>query len=116
VGGGAPGLFLGGARTRGSHQSELSRRVRPPMKWSYGKVFGWFVAVSFVSLVVYVHMVMASVRPVASLPGEMFAIALLAFLTAALAAVWRHNHSVYPRAFEGWDRSFVCFRCGTISE
>jgi hypothetical protein len=116
VGSGGPGLFLGGARTRGSHQSELSRRLRPPMKWLYRKVFGWFVAVSFVSLLAYVHMVMASVRPVASLPGEVFAIALLAFLIAALAAVWRHNHSAYPRAFAQWDHSFVCLKCGAIAE
>jgi high-affinity Fe2+/Pb2+ permease len=86
------------------------------MKWSYCKVFGWFVALSFVSLVAYIHMVMASVRPVASSPGEMFAIALLAFLTAVLSAVWRHNRSVYPRAFAQWGRSFVCLKCGAISE
>src|ERR1700728_4029691 len=69
LGGGGPGLILARAGTRGSHQSALSRRLRPPVKWSYRKVFGWFVALSFVTLVAYVHLVMASVRPLSSLPG-----------------------------------------------
>jgi hypothetical protein len=33
-----------------------------------------------------------------------------------LLLVVRHNHSVYPRRFAEWDRSFICQRCGTVRQ
>src|SRR5215472_11606023 len=38
VGGYGPGLVIGKATTRGLHQSVLSMRLKPPVKWSYRKL------------------------------------------------------------------------------
>lgn len=86
------------------------------MKWSYAKVFGWSLVVAFVSLIVYVHLVMSSAEPVSSTSGETFAFLLLVIFLLSEAAVWRHNHAAYARAFAKWDRQFVCMRCGATSE
>jgi hypothetical protein len=32
-----------------------------------------------------------------------------------LTLVVKHNHSVYPKRFSEWDRSFICQRCGKIT-
>ena len=45
VGGGGPDLVVGKATTRGTHQSALSKKLAPPVKWSYLKVIGWSVLV-----------------------------------------------------------------------
>jgi hypothetical protein len=58
LGSGGPSALLGKAATKGFHQTELSRRLRPPMKWSYLKLIGWLVLALLVSLIAYVHMVM----------------------------------------------------------
>jgi hypothetical protein len=29
---------------------------------------------------------------------------------------WKHNHSSYPQQYAKWDRSFICERCGAISQ
>jgi hypothetical protein len=31
-------------------------------------------------------------------------------------AVWRHNHLRFPREYARWDRSFLCQRCGAVSQ
>ena len=111
-----PSVFVGRAKTRGSQQTERSIRLRPPVKCSYGKAVLWFALVLLVSLIGYVHMVMARTYVVSSAPGEVLAFALLALLGAALVIVWRHNHFTYPRALKTWDRSFVCGRCGVVSK
>src|SRR5260370_41669947 len=49
VGGGGPDLVVGRARTKGSHQTELSKRLSPPIKWSYLRVISWSV-LGFLSL------------------------------------------------------------------
>ena len=38
VGGNGPDLVVGRATTQASHQSALSKQLRPPAKWSYLKV------------------------------------------------------------------------------
>src|SRR5580693_9115485 len=59
VGGGGPNLLVGRATTQGTEQSALSKRLTPPLKWSYRKVIGWsvlaFVCVGW--LVFYVNTV-----------------------------------------------------------
>src|SRR5437667_8682563 len=45
VGDGGPDLVVGRATTRGSQQSALSKKLTPPVKWSYLKVIGWSVLV-----------------------------------------------------------------------
>src|SRR5258708_1542510 len=48
-GSGGPDLVVGRARTKGSHQTELSKRLSPPIKWSYLRVISWSV-LGFLSL------------------------------------------------------------------
>ena len=115
-GSGGPSVLIGKAAAKGAQQTELSKRLRPPMKWSCGKVVLWFALVLLAFLIGYVHVVMASTHLVSSVPGEMFGLALLGLMIAGPAIVWRHNHFVYQRALERWDRSFVCGRCGAVSE
>src|SRR5438874_2066173 len=68
VGGGGPDLLVGGATTRGSQQSAFSKRLSPPVKWSYLKVIGWsvlvFVCVGW--LVFYVNTITTNAATVAS--------------------------------------------------
>src|SRR5437870_13051166 len=45
VGGNGPDLVVGRATTRGSQQSALSKKLSPPVKWSYLKVIFWSVLV-----------------------------------------------------------------------
>jgi len=49
VGGHGPGLIIGKATTRGLHQSVLSKRLNPPVKWSYRKLILWW-ALAFLSI------------------------------------------------------------------
>ena len=46
VGGSGPDFIIGKATTRGFHQSVLSKRLSPPVKWSYRKLILWWVVVS----------------------------------------------------------------------
>ena len=47
VGGSGPDLIIGRATTRRFHQSVLSKRLSPPVKWSYRKLILWWALVSF---------------------------------------------------------------------
>jgi len=49
VGGHGPDFVIGKATTRGFHQSVLSKRLNPPVKWSYRKLILWW-AVAFLSI------------------------------------------------------------------
>ena len=117
VGGNGPDLIMGRASTRGSQQSALSKKLSPPMKWSYRKVVSWsvlvFLCVGWV--VFYVNTITQNAASVASpaLTAYVFIAALIFALVLLL--VVRHNRSVYPKRFADWDRSFICQRCGTVS-
>lgn len=116
VGAGGPDVVIGRATTRGVQQSDLSKKFSPPTKWSYGKVILWSVVVSFVALVVFVRSVMSHPGPVSSFPVTLYAVIFPIVLAVALAAIWRHNHSTYSQEYADWGRSFVCERCGTVSQ
>ena len=49
VGGHGPDFVVGKATTRGFHQSVLSKRLKPPVKWSYRKLIRWWL-VLFLSI------------------------------------------------------------------
>ena len=83
---------------------------------AYRKVLLWSVAISLVALVVYVRSVMSQAGPVSTLPVTLYAITFPVVLAFLLAMVWRHNHSAYQRQYADWDRSFICQRCGTVSQ
>ncbi len=116
VGAGGPDVVIGRATTRGVQQSDLSKKLGPPTKWSYGKLILWSVGISFVALVVYVRSVMSHPGSASSFPVTLYAVIFPVVLAVLLAAVWRHNHSTYSREYAEWNRSFVCERCGTVSQ
>jgi hypothetical protein len=116
VGEGGPDVVIGTATTRGIQQSDLSKKLSPPKKWSYGKVILWSVGISFVALVVYVRSVMSHPGPASSFPVTLYAVMFPVVLAVLLAAIWRHNHSTYTREYGEWSRTFLCERCGTVSK
>jgi hypothetical protein len=116
VGAGGPDVVIGRATMRGVQQSDLSRKLSPPTKWSYRKLILWSIAISLVALVVYVRSVMSQPGPASTLPVTLYAIFFPVVLAILLALVWRHNHSYYRRQYAEWDRSFICQRCGAVSQ
>src|SRR5260370_18069971 len=110
VGGGGPDLVVGRATTRGTEKSTLSKKLTPPVKWSYLKVIGWsvlvFVCVGW--LVFYVNVVKTNATTVSSTPLTLFALVSGAFFALLLFLAWRHNHSTYARKYVSWHRSFSC--------
>ena len=118
VGEGGPDLVVGRATTRGSQQSALSKKLTPPVKWSYLKVIGWsvlvFVCVGW--LVFYVNTVTTNATTVSSFPLTFFTLISAAGFALLLFLVWRHNHSAYAQEYARWDRAFICQRCGVVSE
>jgi hypothetical protein len=116
VGAGGPDIVIGRATTRGVQQNDLSKKLSPPTRWSYSKPILWSVGISFVALVVYVRSVMSHPGPASSFPVTLYAAIFPVVLAVLLAAVWRHNHSTYAREYAEWSRSFVCERCGTVSQ
>jgi hypothetical protein len=118
VGSGGPDLVVGRATTRGTGQSSISKKLTPPVKWSYLKVIGWsvllFVCVGW--LVFYVNTVTTNATTVSSAPLTLFALIYGAIFALLLFLVWRHNHSSYQTQYARWDKSFICERCGTVSQ
>jgi hypothetical protein len=118
VGGNGPDLIVGRATTRVSNQSALSKQLSPPVKWSYLKVGSWsvlaFLCVGW--LVFYVNTVTTNSSTVSSPPLTFFTLISAAIFVVLLFLVWKHNHSTYQTRFAEWDRTFLCSRCGAVSE
>jgi hypothetical protein len=117
AGSGGPDLVVGRATTHGTQQSALSKKLTPPVKWSYLKVIGGsvlvFVCVGW--LVFYINTVTTNATTVSSAPLALFALISGAIFVLLLFLVWKHNHSTYQKRFAEWDRSFICSRCGAVS-
>ncbi len=94
-----PNVIVGRAATKDVRQTELSMTLRPPKKWSYGKLILSFALVSFGLLVSYVHWVMESSPPASSAPVILYAVLFPMVFLVCLFLVWRHNHLFYPRQF-----------------
>jgi hypothetical protein len=111
-----PDLVLGKAHTEGVIQTELSKKLQPPVKWSYLKLVGRFAIGSIVALIFDVQSVMSSSETVSSLAAAIFVLpaSFLFFFLACL--FWRHNRLVYSRKHAEWERSFLCGRCGKQSQ
>jgi hypothetical protein len=111
-----PSFVVGGTTATGTHQSHLSSLLKPPEKWSYLRLIFRFGVAAFAGFVAYVVFVIVSTPPVSSLPIKLLVfLAPIAFCVFSLLA-WRHNKLVYPAQFSRWDRSFVCQRCGAVSQ
>jgi phage FluMu protein Com len=118
VGGNGPDLVVGRATTQASHQSALSKQLSPPAKWSYLKVGSWFV-LAFLCLgwlIFYVNTVTTNATTVLTTPVAVFGLIGAGIFVFLIYFVWKHNHSTYPQQYTEWDRSFLCQRCGTVSE
>ncbi len=115
--GGGPDILVGRATTHGSQQSALSKKLTPPVKWSYLKVTGWSVLVFLGAgwLVFYVNTVTTNATTVSSAPLTGFGLIAGALFVLLIFLAFRHNHAIYQRRFTEWDRSFVCQRCGAVS-
>jgi len=118
------GLVLGGdgldfiianAHTGGMFQTELSKRLQPPRKWSYLKLAGWFAVSSVVALVAYVQSFMAGSGASSSPPVAIFVTVGTGIFLLLGLIVWRHNHAVYPQQLNQWNRTYFCDRCGSSS-
>ena len=73
VGSDGPDVVVGRATTKGTQQTEISKVLTPPKKWSYVKLFGRSVLV-FLSvgwIVFYVHTVRGNSSSVLSLPLDL---------------------------------------------
>jgi hypothetical protein len=116
IGNGGPDMIVGRARTRGFRQTELSKRLSPPAKWSYLKLVAWAGIISVAALVAYANHVMASPPPVSALPVEIYGVLSSGVFAFLFVLFWRHNRSTYPRRCAHWDRSFICERCGAVSQ
>ena len=115
MGSDGPGIFAGNARTRGFHQTGISKLLSPPMKWSYGKLLLCAGVVSLIALIAFVIHVNSTPPPVSSLPAQLYVIFASIFLAFLLFVFWRHNRVTYQARFIQWERSFICQRCGAVS-
>jgi hypothetical protein len=115
LGSDGPDVIVGKAVTQGVHQTQLSKRLRPPVKWSYLKLTGWSALVSFAALIGYVHSVMSSSTRASALPVAISTVVLAAVFLFLLGLFWRHNQLIYPRQHAEWSLSFICQRCGAVS-
>src|SRR5215472_14743063 len=91
VGGHGPDLVIGKATTRGLHQSVLSKRLKPPVKWSYRKLIRWW-AVAFLSIgwiVFCVNTLTRNSTAVLSPPLTLFALLSVATFLPLLVLFWR---------------------------
>jgi hypothetical protein len=114
-GGPGPAIITGMSVKHGFQQTDLSRSLNPPMKWSYLRLVVRFVLLTCAASFAYIIFVAASTPPVSTLPMKLYVfLAPVVFLFFAFAT-WRQNHLVYPRRFNEWDRSFLCQRCGAVS-
>src|SRR6202035_1196411 len=118
VGSDGPDVVVGRATTKGIQQTEISKALTPPKKWSYLKLFGWsfllFLSVGWI--VFYVNTITKNSSTISSIPlmiytelcAGLFIVLFLLYLT--------RNLLTYPRQYAHWNRSFICERCGTIRQ
>jgi hypothetical protein len=118
VGTEGPDVVVGRATTKGTQQTEISRALTPPKKWSYLRLFGWSVLV-FLSvgwIVFYVNTITRNASSVSSVPLTIYSLLSAGVFVVLFLVYWKHNHSSYPRQCAQWDRSFICERCGAVSQ
>jgi hypothetical protein len=118
VGSDGPDVVVGRATTKGTQQTEISKTLTPPKKWSYLKLFGWSVLV-FLSvgwIVFYVNAITTNTSSVSSVPLTIYAMLSGGIVVVLFLVYWKHNNSIYPRKYAKWDRSFICERCGGVSQ
>jgi hypothetical protein len=88
------------------------------VKWPYRKVIFWSVRVFLCGgwLVFYVNTIGKSGTTLISPALTEYAVIAAVVFAFIVVLVVRHNLSIYPKRFTEWDRSFICQRCGALSE
>ena len=118
VGSDGPDVVVGRATTKGTQQTDISKALTPPKKWSYVKLFGWSLLV-FLSvgwIVFYVNAITKNSASVSSVPLTIYVVLSAGVFAVFILACWKHNYSTYPRKYATWNRSFICLRCGSVRE
>jgi hypothetical protein len=94
------------------------RQLSPPVKWSYRKLILWwtllFLSIGWV--VFYINIIARNSPPVLSPPLIFFSRLATAALLLLVVLFWTHNQCAYKRRYSQWERSFLCRRCGTLTE
>ena len=118
VGSDGPNIVVGRAITKGMQQTEISKALTPPAKWSYAKLFGCsaLVFLSVGWIVFYVNAITTNASSVSSVPLMIYAVLSVGLFVVLFLLYWKHNHMAYPREYARWNRSFICERCGTVSQ
>ena len=118
VGSDGPDVFVGRATTKGTQQTEISKAMAPPKKWSIGKLIRWsglvFMPVGWI--IFYVNTLMRNALSVFSVPLTIYVVFSAALFVVLFLFYWRHNGCTYPRQYAEWSRSFICQRCGSLSQ
>jgi len=117
VGSDGPDLVVGRATTKGTQQTDISKALTPPKKWSYRKLVGWSLLV-FLSvgwIVFYVNAIAKDSSTVSSMPLTIYSVLSACVFILLLVLFWRHNSS-YQTQYAQWNRAFICERCGTVSQ
>jgi amino acid permease len=118
IGGSGADLVVGRASTRGTYQSVLSKKLKPPAKWSYRKLIFWSALVFVCGgwLVFYINTVTTNASTISSTALGAYAAIASVIFALILLLVLRHNLTVYPKRSAEWGSSFICQRCGAVSE
>ena len=98
--------------------STTATALSPPVKWSYRKLILWW-ALLFLStgwIVFYINTDTKNSSAVLSPPLTLFAPLSAATFLLLPVLFWRHNQTTYKRRYARWERSFLCQRCGTLTE
>src|SRR6202035_1571724 len=76
VGSDGPDVVVGRATTKGTQQTEISKVLTPPKKWSYLKLFGWsaLVFLSVGWIVFYVNTITTNSSSVSSVPLTVYSL------------------------------------------
>ena len=111
-----PAIVTGISVQHGIQQTDLSKSLNPPVKWSYLRLLVWSFLATAAALFAYVIFASASAPPVSTLPVKLYVFLAPVAFVLLVAVFWRHNHLVYPRRYTEWDRCFLCQRCGTVSQ
>lgn len=111
-----PDFVMGSAVTTGVLQTQLSKKLQPPVKWSYLRLVGWFGLGSLATLVAYGQSVLSDSTEASSLPDAIFVLSASSLFFFFGYVFWQHNRLVYPRERAQWERSFFCQRCGGESQ
>jgi hypothetical protein len=118
VGSDGPDLVVGRATTKGTQQTEISKELTPPKKWSYLKLIGrailGFLSVGWI--VFYVNTITKHSSSVSSVPLAIYGLVSACLFAVVFCLYWSHNHSIYPRQYAQWDQSFICQRCGGVTQ